>query len=282
MKIQKMYGCCLVVMCGLVSHSAVVAEELPWEKKLPFESAAIQYSISGLEQGTETLYIRDFGKEQATYSDSTTKIMGMAVQEKSVEFVTPDYVYSYDLQASEGTKMTNPQKHMARAYSELSPEEKKQVLKNSETMGGAFTEGMGGKVQEKAAKILGYDCDKIEIMAGGATFVMHGTNIPLKTEVNMMGMKMITVATSVEVGKVDPKYFEHPKGIEPMVDPEADAMSEAMSRQVMNAMADPEAAEKGISGLHGAAVQEEMTEEDKAMIEQAGELLKGMQNIFGQ
>lgn len=283
MKIQKMYGCCLVVILGVVPMSAVSAEELPWDKKLPFESVAIQYDISGLEQGKETLYIRNFGKEQVTYSDSTTKIMGMAVQEKSVEFVTPDYIYSYDLKAKEGVKTTNPQKHMENAYNQLTPEEKKQVLKNSESMGGAFSEGLAGDLQEKAAKILGYDCDKVDFMNGsGTTYMMHGTSIPLKIEVNMMGMKMITAATSVDIGRVDPKFFEHPKGIEPRVDPEGDAMAEAMSRQMMNAMKDPEAAKKGIGGLHGAAAQENMTEEDKAMIEQAGELLKGMQNIFGQ
>lgn len=282
MKIQKMYGYCLVVMLGILPCNSALAEELPWEKKLPFESATIHYSISGLEQGKESLYIRDYGKEQVTYSDSTTKIMGMAVQEKSVEFVTPDYVYSYDLQAQEGVKSVNPQKYMAQAYKELTPEEKKQVLKNSETMGAAFTQGMGGQVQEKAVKILGYDCDKIEVMGGSATYVMHGTGIPLKIEVNMMGMKMTTVATSVDTGKVDSKFFIHPKGIEARVDPEADAMSEAMSRQVINAMKDPEAAQKGVSGLHGAAAQENMTEEDKAMMEEAGEFLKGMKNIFGQ
>ena len=282
MKIKKMFGCCLVAMSGLIPYSTVIAEELPWDKKLPFESIAIEYEISGLETGKETLYIRDFGKEQVTYSDSTTKIMGMAVQEKSVEFVTPDYIYSYDLQAREGMKTTNPQKHMENAYNELTAEEKKQVLKNSESMGGAFAEGMAGELQEKATKILGYDCDRVDIMNGsGTTYMMHGTSIPLKIEMNMMGMKMITAATSVKVGDVDPKVFEHPAGIQAKVDPESDAMTEAMSRQMMNAMKDPEASKKGVSALHGAAAEENMIEEDKAMIEQAGELLKGMQNIFG-
>ena len=282
MKFKKMCGCCLVAVLGLLPCNPALSEELPWEKKLPFENATIHYSISGLEQGEESLYIRDYGKERVKYSDSTTKIMGIAVQEKSVEFVTPDYIYSYDLQAQEGMKSVNPQKYMTKAYKELTPEEQKQVLENSKTMGGAFTQGMGGKIQEKAVKILGYDCDKIDVMGGGATYVMHGTGIPLKTEVNMMGMKMTTVATSVDTGKAEPKYFVHPKGIDVQVDAEADAMSEAMSRQVMNAMKDPDAAEKGISGLHGAAAEQNMTEEDKAMMEQAGELLKGMQNIFGQ
>jgi len=68
-------------------------------------------------------------REQATYLDSTTKIMGMAVSEKSVDFMDADYVYSYDLQAQEGTKSVNPQKYMSEAYSRLTPEEKNRFRK---------------------------------------------------------------------------------------------------------------------------------------------------------
>ncbi|BHH85821.1 hypothetical protein [Desulforhopalus sp. 52FAK] len=282
MKVKNLCKCCLVVIIGLFSYTASWAEEVPWTKKLPFENATINYTISGLEQGEEILYIRDYGKEQATYSDSITKIMGMAVEEKRVEFVDEDYVYSYDLQAKEGTKSVNPQKYMAKAYAKLTREEKKQVLKNAEEMGTAFTSGMGGSIQEKATEILGYECDKIDIMGGGATYVMHGTGIPLKVEVNMMGMKLVTMATSVDTGKIDPRHFVHPVGIEAKVDPEADAVAEAMGQQVIDSLKDPEAAEKGMSALHGAAAQENMTEEEKQIMEEAGELLKGMQNIFGQ
>lgn len=283
MKGQYFCGICFVAVIGVLPCKTLLADELPWEKKLPFENATIHYAVSGVEQGTEILYVRNFGREQATYLDSTTKIMGIAVTEKSVEFMDADYVYSYDLQAYEGTKSVNPQKYMAEAYSNLTPDEKKQVQKNAAQMGGALAGGMGGAVQENVEKILGYDCDKIVIMGGGATYLIHGTSIALKTEINMMGMKMITLATSVDMDKVDPQYFIHPKGIEAKADPEADAMAQAMGQQIMNALKDPDATKVGYgAGVQNDAVQKNMTEEDKQMLEQAGELLKGMQNIFGQ
>jgi len=52
--------------------------------------------------------------------------------------------------------------------------------------GGDLAGGMGGAVQENVTKILGYDFDKIDIMGGGATYLIHGTSIALKTELNMM------------------------------------------------------------------------------------------------
>ncbi|MFT5700173.1 MAG: hypothetical protein ACI8ZB_003044 [Desulforhopalus sp.] len=283
MKVQQICGFCFVAMVGFFPCTNIVAEELPWERKTPFENATIIYTIDGVEQGEEILYIRNFGKEQARYLGSTTKIMGIAVTEKSVEFVDADYVYSYDLQAKEGMKRVNPQKYMAKAFDALTLEEKKQVQKNVTERGGFLTEGMAGAVEKNATKILGYACDKVDIMGGGATYILHGTDIPLKTEVKMMGMKMITTVTSIDTGKVDPQYFIHPKGIEAMVDAQADAMAEAMGQQVIDTLKDPEAAKKGAgTGMHDTSVQENMTDEDKQMMEQAGELLKGMQDLFGQ
>lgn len=282
MKVQQLCVACCVVTVGLFSSAGVGAQELPWEKKLPFENATIHYSINGVEQGEEILYIRNYGKEQATYSDSTTKIMGRAVNEKSVEFVDPDYVYTYDLQTREGMRSVNPSKYIAEAYAGLSAEERETVEKNAKEMGGAMTQGLGGNLQEKAATILGYDCDKVDIMGGGATYLIHGTGIPLKTEINMMGMKMITSAISIDTGRVDPKFFVHPEGIVAEVNTEQDAMAQAMGQRVINALKDPEAAKKGgIGAIQGVEMPHDMTEEDKMMIEQAGELLKGMQGIFG-
>ena len=79
-------------------------------------------------------------------------------------------------------------------------------------------------------KILGYDCDKIDIMGSGATYLVHGTSIALKTEVKMMGMKMVTLATSVDTAKVDLQNFIHPKWIEVKANREADAMLQATWR----------------------------------------------------
>ena len=46
---------------------AAAGNDNPWERKLPFENATINYTLSGNEKGTETLYIREYGKETATY-----------------------------------------------------------------------------------------------------------------------------------------------------------------------------------------------------------------------
>lgn len=273
---------CVAVVIGFIPQSVFASSELPWEKKFPFKNVTIEYTVSGVETGTETLYIRNKGKERVKYRDTVTKMMGMAVKDTSIEFVTPDVIYTYNLQTGEAIKATNPQKIMIEEFNKLSSADKKKVRKNAEKMGTAFTQGVGGAVQEKAVEILGYDCDKVEAM-GGASYILHGTDISLKTEVNMMGMKLITEATSISKGKVDKKLFKHPVGVVAKTDPQSENMARMMGQQAIAALKDPESAKQVLSpAARMQATEQDMTEEDKAMMERAGEMMKNLQNMFGQ
>jgi len=215
---------------------------LPWEQKLPFESGVIRYSISGLEVGTEMVYIRDWGRIRATYHESKATMVGVTMQTREVEIKTPEYIYTYDLESKEGFKALNPQKIMAEEYHSLSPVEQHRVQENARKMSSAYAEGMGGKVVENAETILGYSCDRVNIMNGSTTYLIHGTDIPLKTEMNMMGAGVLIIATTVETGPVDDTHFQHPEGLVAAVDAEADAMAEQMARQAIAMLKDSKAA----------------------------------------
>ncbi|MCP4343477.1 MAG: hypothetical protein GY799_32515 [Desulfobulbaceae bacterium] len=262
--------------------------ESPWEKKLPFKSSIIYYAITGMEEGQETLYIRDSGQQRAIYHETVLNIMGMTVNNSTIELITPDYIYSYDLQNSEGSKATNPQKYMIEEYEKLSVADKKKVRDNAEKTGTAYmegmgAEGMGGEIQQNAAEILGYSCDKVEIMGGASTYLIHGTDIPLKTEMDMMGMKMNIEATSIEKGDVDDRFFQHPAGINAEVDAEADAVAREMARRVIAMLKDPENITQKEAQLIGIPKQTDgLSEEDKQMMQQLEQMMQGMKGIQGQ
>ncbi|MEE4134440.1 MAG: hypothetical protein V2I32_00065 [Desulforhopalus sp.] len=274
----------LVFFGWLLASSVAVAGELPWEKKLPFKEATIRYTISGLEEGEAVLYIRDHGRQRATYHNTVSKMMGMTVKTATVEFKDPEFIYSYDLESGEGDKMVNPEKYMVEEYQKLSGEAKKQVEETVQRVGLAYGETVGGDIQQNAAKILGYDCDRAEVMGGAVVYLIHGTDIPLKTEMNMMGMSMTEIATAVDTGPVDDAVFLHPEGIIAQSDPEADILSRNMARQAMAMLSDPEA------GRHGSTPPMEMpilpdeglSDEERKMLEQAQELMKGMQHMMQQ
>jgi hypothetical protein len=232
-----------IIAVLLLPLIAAAAEKNPWERTLPFESATIQYTLSGTEKGTEALYIRNYGKESATYHKTINTMMGRSMPSETIHILTPDWTYTFDMIKKTGKKSVNPQKYMIEEYNKLSSSEKDQVMKNAQEMGVNMTSGMGGKVEMNAEKILGYDCDRATVM-GSTVHSIHQTGIPLKINTAMMGISMQKEATEVRKGSVDAKYFEFPAGITPQIDPDGDAMARSMAQQTMAMLKDPEGAKK--------------------------------------
>ena len=259
---------------------AFAGNEMLWEKQLPFKDATIHYVIKGMEEGKETLYIRDGGRERATYRETVVNSMGMKTAHSTVTIKNPDFLYSYDLHKQTGFKAINPQKYMIEEYNKLPPAEQEKVRDNAKKMGAAYSEGMGGTIQQNALEILGYSCDKVEIMGGSATYLIHDTDITLKTEMNIMGMNLTMVAEAVEKGRVDDKYFQHPQGITAEVNSQSDETAKNMATQAMAMLKDPESAKnartivpKAISG----GKKQLSKEEKEEMMQQMEQVMKGMQ-----
>lgn len=274
----KMGRRCLIafVLILLLPVGAFAGNKSPWEVKLQFKSATIHYTISGVENGTEVKYIRAYGREIATYHTTKTSVMGMTMVNETVEIITPDWQYNFDLNERTGTKSVNPQKYMIEEYNKLSKAERKQVEENSEKMGTSVAEGFGGNIEQNAEKILGYSCDRAEMM-GTVVYNIHASGIPLRLESNMMGMSMKIEATSVDEGRVADKFFQLPQGIEPQYDSQSDAMAREMAKQTISMLKDPESAKKkgGVPTMQKPG-QQQLTPEEQEQMEQAMDMLKGM------
>ncbi len=72
--------------------SPAFAEKDPWDLKLPFKRATIKYTVSGSANGTETLYIDEYGKKRARYHKATQKIMFVTTKTNEIEIVTPESI----------------------------------------------------------------------------------------------------------------------------------------------------------------------------------------------
>lgn len=264
----------LFMVLLLFPASVPAGEESPWEARLPFESATIHYTINGIEDGSEVLYVRKYGREVATYHTANTFMLGMKIVNETVDIDNPDWLYQFDLTEKTGTKSVNPEKYLIEEYNKLSEEEKKLVVKNGEKRGVAMAEGFGGAVQQNVKTILGYSCDRAEMM-GTVAYTIHGSGIPLLVENNMMGLVMKIEATTIDVGEVADKYFRFPEGIEAHFDSRSDAIAREMARQTIAELKNPENVEKKrlpvLKGQHP-----QMTPEEQEQMQQAMELLKGM------
>jgi hypothetical protein len=279
---EKMRKRAMVILLALLAVwplSTAVGGESPWEKKLPFESATITYTLSGIENGTETLYIRNYGRERAIHRSTKTTMMGVSIANEQIEIQDENWIYSYDLTNRTGSKNVNPVPYMIEEYQKLSKEEQRQLMANSEKMGGALASNLGGKVETGVVEILGYSCDRSTAM-GTTVYLMSGTDIDLRLESNMMGMQMRKEATSIKKGAVSDEFFKHPEGIVAEEDPESETMARSMAKQTIEAMKDPQAMEKmeqqGANPMMPQGQMPEMTPEEQEQMEQAMEMLKGM------
>lgn len=271
----------LAVLSTVLPSAALAGDEMLWEKTLPFKEATISYLIKGMEEGKETLSIRKGGKERATRRETVSNMMGMKVNNDILTIRDPDFIHTYDLGKGEGGKSVNPQKYMIEEYKKLSPAEQAKVRDSAKKMGAAFTEGMGGKVTPNAVELLGYSCDKVEIMGGSVTYLIHDTDIALKTEMNIMGMSLTMIADRIDKGKVEDQYFQHPPGIVAQVNPEGDEIAKNMAIQAVAMLVNPEKAKKNLvlpPQVMGDGAMDDMSPEEKEeMMQQMEEMLKGLQ-----
>lgn len=202
-------------------------------KKAPFEKATIHYSINGLEKGFEILYIRDFGKQMARYRFSTMKLMGVEKVTKTVEFIDPDWIYNFDLQRRTATKSANPAKYFRREYTKLNDNKKERSLKQADQLSlGPMLGGMSGEAEENVTAILGYSCDRARFV-GARIYSINGTDIPLRTEADIMGMRIKVEAVKIEVNSAPLKFFQHPQDITPVYDPKADRVAQALAEETI-------------------------------------------------
>ncbi len=232
----------VLLVCVLFPATLFAGDDL-WDKQLPFESATITYSVDGMETGTEVLYIKDYGRVTAEHHTTSMSMMGMKMETRTLELVDPDWVYTYDLTEGTGSKAVNPIKLMQQEYDKLSRAEKKQVRKNAEQLSVNVMQGGDGKVEQNVSEMFGFSLDRTTVM-GVETYVIHDTDIPLKSSGSMMGMQVNVTATEFKKGAVDAAAFKHPEGIVAEVDAQADAMARSMAEKTMAWLKDPDAAQK--------------------------------------
>lgn len=227
----------------ILAPTLTFAAENPWERKLPFKYATIKYEITGMETGTEVLYIKDYGKFRALHHDGTTSMFGMTTRNRHLEITDPDWHYTFDLEAKTGTKVTNPSKFYQEEYDKLSAAEKQNVDKNAKELGISMLGDLNGQVEENATEILGYSCDRTTVM-GMTINLIHGTDIPLLSDMNIMGMRAKSTATSIDTDKPPADAFALPVGITPQFDQNADAAARQMAVSTINTLKEPDGAEK--------------------------------------
>ena len=274
----------------VIGRCPALAENLPWDTRLPFKAATITYTLQGTEEGEEKLFIKDYGKIRSKHRTSATSVMGSGTTTRTIEITDADWVTTYDLDQRTGTRVSNPAKLYREEYTRLSDSEKRNVEKNADQLGGAMMGQFGGSVKQSTTRILGYDADVTSVGNLSTVYLLRGTDLVLRSEMSVLGMRSTVEATAIDTkSPVPASAFVPPAGITAAIDQEGEEMMAQTVRQMMATLKSPEGIEslkKQAGGLlpaglprsleKGVPASGEEQEQMRREMEQGLEMLKQM------
>ncbi len=170
------------------------AGENPFETLLPFKEATIHYSITGNKKGTQTTYIKEFGKQRVIYKNSNSKIMHAKKANDSLIMIDQEWTYHINLNTKEAIKEPSLNKLLIERFNKLTKKDQNFIR------------------EKKGKKILGLDCQE-ESIAGVTRYVSKKGHLLLRSETGIMGYKVKTLASSIDVNDVNSSLFILPKDL---------------------------------------------------------------------
>ncbi len=192
----------LKIISVIVVFSVVTVNSFAQNNAIMYKakSGIIEYKLSGKTTGTETLYFDNHGKREALHRKTSTKMFGMTTTENILTITLDSIIYNINLEEKTGTRVVMP-------FDPKNMDEEE--WKEWEEWGKQMMDDMGFE-KTGEGEILGKKCDIWEGM-GSKTWIWQ--NLPLKTEVNLMG-KWLTEATKIDLNtKVSSAKFKVPDGI---------------------------------------------------------------------
>ncbi len=160
--------------------------KVPDVKRYKIKSGIIEYALSGMQKGKETLYFDKWGWREARYTESEVSIGGMTQKTNQLSLLDGKWTYNIDLVNRTGIKMETP------LLKELTANAQGKDLTD---IGMKMMKDMGGK-KIGEGEVAGKKCEIWEVM-GAKTWLWNG--LTLKTEAGFGGMNIVSTATNVQI-----------------------------------------------------------------------------------
>ena len=159
-----------------------------FNKRYGVKSAIVEYTITGSQSGTKTLYFDNWGMRQTEYTNSVLEIGKFSKSINILNIIKDDANYIIDLDRNTGTKTKNP---VNKLIAEL----------QSQKSFGEFGEQIllkAGAIKIGQEEFLDKDCDIYEIKNTGSKMWIWKW-IPLKTITKIGSVEINSVAKKIEV-----------------------------------------------------------------------------------
>ena len=160
------------------------------------KSCRIEYNVSGTMPGHTTVWIDDWGMREAQWATNTMRMFNRDIPVAKLTLIDAGWYYDVDLNDRTGMKMEIP--NMGRMA--------------AGALGKILSSAMGGK-KIGTEQVAGRPCEVWETKnPPSKSWIWKG--IPLKSEIEVMGERMITEAILIEENPVIPEgVFSLPDGV---------------------------------------------------------------------
>ena len=182
----------LIVMLTVFVLSTAAAHAL--DKRYTMKSAIVEYTMTGNQTGTETLYFEDYGKKEGRHTQSTTSFMGFKQSTESINIIDGEWAYNYDPKTNIATRMN---------WKEMS----EQLAKNAASLrdyGQEMLESLGG-TKAGTKEIAGKTCEVWDLPKIASQSCIYKGSLPLESRVSIAGMEIVTTATRIDENVAIPK-----------------------------------------------------------------------------
>ena len=191
----------LSIMIFLGVYSVSLAANLDNMKPYEIEEGRIEYKLSGINNGTETLQFTKWGIKASTRTKTTMTIMGMTQKTDQLTITDGLWIYNVNMATNTATKMQNPM------FKSLANRKNKTLKQTGEDL----MKAMGGKIVGKDT-VLGKTCDWWEVpQLMMKTCVWKG--LPLKSKAGMKGMEVAHTAVNIQLGHIPDSQVSLPANV---------------------------------------------------------------------
>ena len=182
-------------------HSVSLAANVDNMKPYEIEEGRIDYKLSGINNGTETLHFKNWGLKSSTRTKTTINIMGMTQKTDQLTITDGLWIYNVNMATNTATKMQNPM------FKSLVKRKDKTLKQTGEDM----MKAMGGKIVGKDT-VLGKTCDWWEIpQLMIKTCVWKG--LPLKSKGGLKGMEVVHTAVNIQLDDIPDSQVSLPANV---------------------------------------------------------------------
>lgn len=178
----------------LFSVTNLLASENPFKSPLPFKEATIHYNITGSKKGTQTTYIKNFGKQKVIYKNTNSKIMHASTLDDTLIMIDEKWTYHINLSTKKATKEPSLNTILIKKFNKLTKKEQETIL------------------EKKGKTFLGIPTQK-ESVSGVTNYMSKKGRLLLSSETGIMGYKVKTTASSIEIKDVNDSLFILPKDL---------------------------------------------------------------------